>query len=421
MRVRVPAIVVPAGRLRRSMRASMVEGMLAEVVGALAGGTVLTAWAMHLGASAFELALLAALPNLSQLVRLPGAWLVERLRARRLAIPAIVLSRLVLTALVVLPWLSLSPAAQRGVLLTVAAVSSVASIVGNCGWTVWMADLVPARLRGRYFGRRTAAATTANMTSVLLASLAIDAARARGHEAAVLSLLALVAVAAGAATWALLARQHDPAPQRGVHQDPSWRAALQPLVDGAARPLLAFNLLWNAALGVAAAFFTLFMLGPLGLGYSWVALHGLVLASMRVVTAPTWGRVLDRHGARAVLVACTAGLALAPLPWLLLARGNLWLLCVDPIWVGTFTAGYSLATFDLPLRVAPRRGRAYYLAAFAMAGGVGFALAAALGGAWVGQQDASTMRTLFFASAVARAGAAALALRIVVPRGKNAL
>src|SRR4051812_48674867 len=251
MRVRVPEIAVPAGRLRRSMRASLVEGMLAEVVGALAGGTVLTAWAMHLGAGALELSLLAALPNLSQLVRLPGAWLVERLRARRLAIPSIVASRLVLVVLVLLPWCGLDVARQRAVLLAVAALSSVASIVGNCGWTVWMADLVPARVRGRYFGRRTAFATTASMISVLTASLVIDAARARGHEAAALSLLALAAVVAGLATWALLSRQHDPAPQPGVHPDPRLGAALRPLVDAAARPLLAFTFAWNAALGLA--------------------------------------------------------------------------------------------------------------------------------------------------------------------------
>lgn len=400
----------------------MVEGMLAEVAGACASATVLLAWAMHLGAGAFELALLAALPNLAQLARLPGAWLVERLSARRLAIPSIVASRLVLVVLALLPWLGLPVARQRALLVAVAALSSVASIVGNCGWTVWMAELVPERLRGRYFGRRTAAATTASMASLLFASLALDGARATGHEAAMLSLLALVAVAAGLASWVLLGRQHDPSPTT-ARAEATLAAALRPLYDAAARPLLAFAFVWNGALGLAAAFFTLYMLGPLGLGYAWVALHGVVLSSMRVVTAPAWGHLVDRHGARAVLVACSLGLALAPVPWLALARGTRWLVFLDPIWVGALTAGHSLAMFDLPLRIAPRRGRAYYLAAFAMAGGVAFSAAAGLGGAFCARAGggATAMRALFVGSAAARAAAAALALRIVVTRGKSAL
>src|SRR5579884_3857893 len=92
MRVDADRQRVATARVRRSLRASFVEGMLAEVVGGFAGGTMLSAWALQLHASAFELSLLAALPNLSQLVRLPGAFLVERLTARRLAIPSIVAS-----------------------------------------------------------------------------------------------------------------------------------------------------------------------------------------------------------------------------------------------------------------------------------------------------------------------------------------
>ncbi len=404
------------GRLRRSLSASTVEGMLAEVVGGCAGGTMLTAWAMHLGAGAFELSLLAALPNLAQLVRLPGAWLVERAGARRVAIAAVATSRLVLLTLALLPLFGLSAARARALLLGVAAVSSLLSIVGNCGWTVWMGELVPERLRGRYFGRRTALATTASMASVLLASVVVDAARAAGHEEGALALLALVATLAGAATWALLLRQHAPSPPPRAHADVGLAAALGPLVDAAVRPLFVFQLVWNAALGLAAAFFTLYMLGPLGLGYSWVALHGLVSSTTRVLTAPAWGRAIDRHGARTVVAVASLALALAPLPWLLLTRARLWLLCLDPIFVGAFTAGHGLAMFDLPLRLTPRRGRAYHLAAFAMVGGLAFAAAAALGGAVgnrAGLGATTAMRALFVASAGGRALAALLALGVV--------
>jgi hypothetical protein len=83
--------------------------------------------------------------------------------------------------------------------------------------------------------------------------------------------------------------------------------------------------------------------------------------------------------------------------------------------------GHGIAAFDLSIGVSPRRGRPYYLAAFATAGGVGFAAASivagllastlagplhAAGSAW------SEMHVLFLLSAIGRGAAAALAVRI---------
>jgi MFS family permease len=393
------------GRLRRSLRASTLEGTLAEVVGACAGATVLTAWAMHLGAGAIELGALGALPSFGQLARVPGAWLTTRIGTKRLALPSVAASRLIFLLLVPLPLCGLSATACRAVLLAVATISGVLGVIGNCAWTVWMGDLVPARVRGRYFGRRTAICTLASTAAMLLAGLVLEAGGA--HLDRIFAALALTAAALGAITAWLMAQQHQPA---APVDDAPLATVLAPLRDGIARRLVAYQLGWSFAFGLASPFFTVYMLGELGLGFAWVGVHGTALATLRVLTAPTWGRAIDRLGSRRVLVLCSLALALAPLPWLFASRASPWILCFDPLWVGTFSSGHGLAMFDLPLRVAPRRGRAFYLAAFATAGGLAVAVAGTAAG-WLVVAGGG-FRGLFVASACARSLAALLALRL---------
>ena len=84
----------PSAQLRSSLLASHCEGASAEVFAACAGGGVLTAWALHLGASPLVIGLLAALPVAANVLNLPAAWLTHVVGRKRLAVAAIGASRL---------------------------------------------------------------------------------------------------------------------------------------------------------------------------------------------------------------------------------------------------------------------------------------------------------------------------------------
>jgi len=186
----------PASSVRRSLRASLAEGLFAELVTACAGSTVLVGWALHLGASPLEVGLVAALPQLAQAFQLPGAWVTALLGRRRAALWAVTLSRQALLPLAALPLLPLGDEGKRAVLLAAAAVSAALGVVGNNAWTAWMGDLVPSALRGRYFGGRTALCTAGGTLAGLGAGALLDAAGARALREPALALLALLACAA---------------------------------------------------------------------------------------------------------------------------------------------------------------------------------------------------------------------------------
>jgi MFS family permease len=417
------AHAVPRARLRRSLHACSAEGIFAEVVNACAGGAVLTGWAIHLHAGALLTGLVVALPQLAQVVQIPAAWSTARLGHRRAAVALVAASRQAVLPLVALPFLPVSEHAAQAILLSVAAVSAVLGILGNNAWVAWMAELVPRRVRGRYFGRRTALCTIAGAAAAAVAGLLLDWARSRGHTGGMLALLQGAAAAGGVATTVLMLRQHDPA-RRLEAAPPRLADALAPLRDPAVRGLVRYVFTWNLAVGLAGSFFAYHMLKNLRMSFALVAVHGTAVAASRVLAAPVWGRLIDRLGARPVLVSCAFGISTLPLIWLFPTPTFLWPLVLDAVMAGVLWGGHNLAMFVLPLTATPRRGRPHYIAAISAAGGLAFSIATAVGGLLAQRfpQQVTVLghpliglQLLFALSGVVRIGAAFAAFGIHEP------
>jgi MFS family permease len=401
----------------------VAEGVVAEGVMACAGGAIIMGWALYLGCGPFWVGLLGALPFLAQLMQLPGAWLTSRFGARRMALLTVLLSRQAFLPLIALPFLPLSLEVKRGVLVAVAATHHGLGILCNNAWVTWMGDLVPPRVRGRYFGRRTAISTLAGALSTLTTGTFLDGARASDRTGLALAALAFTACVLGALSTAIMALKHDPA--RHPTGTPFQAARmLQPLRDGAARRLLAYGISWNAALGLAGPFFTLYLVQDLKLGFTLAALQGSSASLARMLSAPLWGRLIDRLGARRVLRACAYGLVLSPVLWVLAGPERWWPIALEALLGGVLLSGHGLASFALPLAVAPARERPFYHAAFAMAGGASFALASAAGGALLQAFPPShsllgytctPLQLTFLVSALARGLAALLSRHLIEP------
>ena len=406
--------------LRRSLAYCIAEGATAEVVGVCCGNATgaaaLTGWALHLGMSAKLVGLVAALPVVVQVLQVAGAFLTARFGHRRTALVAVALSRQAFLPLAILPWLPLGDGGKRMLLLVAAAGHHGLGILANNAWNAWMGEMVPERIRGRYFGRRTALCTVAGGVCGLAAGVALDGGERVAAAGPVLQAMALAACILGALSVWLMSRQHAEPPRR---EPVRWaiHAARRPLADPHARRVLAYAVAWNAACGLSAPFFGLYVLRDLGAGYAAFAACGAGYAVARIATGSAWGRAVDKAGARRVLVVCTAGLALSPVAWALCAPGRLWPLAVEIAAGGVLFGGHAVASFALPLAVAPERERPFYLAAVAVSGGAAFAITSAVAGALAdgGYGVHASGRALFVASGALRLAAVAAALALPGP------
>lgn len=426
---RLPSPTRPRRRaIERTLRISTVEGMAAEVVTACAGGAALTAWALYLGCDPLAVALLGALPSFAQVIQLPSACLTSTLGGRRVAIVASAVSRISLAPLILLPFLALPTEEKRVLLLGVAAVHIGLGVVGSNGWITWMGEVVPARIRGRYFGRRASFASLSGSLMGFAAGVMLDRSSVLGMESLALSGLAALATIAGLLTQPLLRRQHEPARPR------SGRVAFRAVVarvlrDPASRRLVTYQMAWNAAIGVSASFFAVHLLTNLHMGFMLVAGHAAAAGLVRVLVTPAWGRAIDRKGAKPILALCSFGLFAVPLVWLAPPASALpFVIAADALVAGTLWAGHGLAAFQLPLSIAPPEQRPFYLAAFATAGGLSFALAAGLGGIvadalppmiFLNGRPVLTLQLLFLLSAAGRLASAPLSLRLVDPARRH--
>jgi MFS family permease len=364
-------------RLKRSLTYSCAEGMAAECLNSFIGGTVLIAWTIYLKGGPLAVGIVGSLPYFAQLVHLPSALFTAHLGARRVAIFAVGISRQVFWPLVFLPFLNWEQAAKLHLLVIIAAVSSVLAVIGNNAWVAWMSELVPPEIRGSYFGRRNALCALSGITASLGAGLALDRGRLSHGEGLVLSCLALTACIVGAATTWLMTQQQD---TPGSDSNLSITDSIRPFLDPTSRRVLAYQVGWNGAIGVASVFFTVHMIHNLKMSYSLIALQATGVALVRIVAVQWWGKAIDRLGAKPVLIVCSYGIALIPLLWLLPTPQRLWPVILDSIATGILWSGHNLASFALPLAIAPSRGRPFYIAAFSTASGLTFACASSLGG-----------------------------------------
>ncbi|HEX9051444.1 MAG TPA: hypothetical protein VF841_13010 [Anaeromyxobacter sp.] len=412
-RLLAPAPAVGSGRLRRSLRASTAEGIAAEVVGAATSTAVLTAWALHLGCGAAAIAVLGAMPFVAHVLQLPAAALTARYGARRVALAAVAVSRQAYLPLVALPFLPVSPGPARALLLGCAAVQHGLGIVCNNGWVAWMGEIVPVRLRGRYFGRRTAICTSAAALAGLAVGAYLD--RAPGGRGATLSALAALTCVAGAASTAVMARQHG-----GIRagaaaaRRSSFRAVLR---SRAPRRWAVLQAGCGVASGLAVPFFAVFVLRDRALGFAFLAAYGAITSVARTASAPAWGRWTDRPGgARRVVIAANALAVAGPILWIASARLGATLLLVEGALAGVAAAGTGVAGLVFPLALSDDATRPVYHAVFAVSGGLAFGAGAAAGAALAGAAPAlaiaGPLTVPFAACAALRAGAVALSRRL---------
>ncbi len=364
-----PPSGLPEARARATMRLSIFEGGFAMFFINWTSGSVLTGYALHLGATPTALGLIASVPLLAQAVSPLAAWLVGR-RGRRRGVA-------VLTAAVgrglwaVTPLLAVLPApneARVALLVAVVALSSVFIAANGSLWTAWMGDVVPWKERGRYFGLRSGIHGVIGTVANLLAGVWLDRVAAPLNFQVVLG----VAVGMGLIAAALLSR-HDEPPLGGARLRMRHTVTL-PFSDRNFRRLLAFAVYWTFAVLVASPFVIPYFLTHLRMSYLQVAVWGGISAFAALILAPTWGRLADRVGNKPVLAVSTflAG-TLLPLSWMLATPEHLW-----PIWLSALAdamvwSAINPGVFNLSLASTPSTNRAAYIAVFsAMTGIAGF-------------------------------------------------
>ncbi|MEQ8664207.1 MAG: MFS transporter [Rhodospirillales bacterium] len=378
---------VSAADLADARRWLTLNGIGTQMMETLTWGALLTAFALSLGASNAFIGLLAAAPHLANLGQLVGVSLVERVRRRRLiAVVAGCVGRPLLLCLCVAAYLPDQNLALGLILIAILARYFMGAIMG-VAWNSWIRDLIPDGTRGTFFGRRVRWMTAIGMVVVLTAGVLIDhwPSLGLGDVRNGYAALFVCAVIFGLGSIAALARVKEPpmAPPAG----PVALTAMlrQPFRDTNFRNLMFFLAAWNFAINLAAPFFTVHMYERLELSVFTVTALASTSLVANILVLSTVGTLVDRFSGKSVLAVSAPLFLVCIFAWVFTARPEsetlqLALLAVIHVCTGIATAGVTIASTTIAMRLAPVKDTTAFLTANGLMASAAAGIAPIIGG-----------------------------------------
>lgn len=378
--------------IQQGLRWMTYEGIASMGFSSVAGGAILAAFALILGANTSQIGILAAIPPLAQPLQLAAILLVEKVRRRKLiAVASWVPAQAVWILIALIPILIDVPSAGAvSLLLGLMGARSVLSAFTSCSWNGWVKDLVPQNMLARFFARRQALANLTGMIFGLGAAFFADywqknaspGDEALGYTFAILA----GAVLLGLASPVFMTLMPEPLMQAPAEAGRSIFSTLTvPLRDVNYRRLLRFLLLWWFSISLATPFFAVYMLDRIGLSISTVMILSMVGMAANILFLRVWGRFADRFSNKTVLSVSASLYLLVILGWVFTTMPERYfltmpLLIVLQIMAGIAGAGVGLTIGTIGMKLAPEGQATSYLATAGLASSIGAAAGPLLGG-----------------------------------------
>ena len=374
-------------QIQSALKNIIRDGVASQAMGILTGGAFLVAFAVKLGASNFVIGLLAAIGPLAQLLQLPSIFIVEKIRNRRLiTVFAAALSRLCWLIIALSPFIFPAQIAIAVLLILLAAVSAFGAVSG-CSWNSWMRDLIPENILGSFFSKRMRISTAVGIALSILAALYLDFWKKQfaEQELAGYSILFLSGFGAGVLGLFFLAKTPEIRMPQVRERLKIFKLLSLPFKDENFRKLIAFMCSWNFAVNLAGPFFMVYMLKRLGLSMSFIIGLSIVSQVMNFLFLKIWGKYTDRFSNKSVLAICGPLFIISILAWTFTTMPEKYfltipLLIVIHIVMGLSSAGVSLASGNISLKLAPKGQATTYLATNTIANSIAAGIAPILGG-----------------------------------------
>ncbi len=370
--------------IHRSMQYSIWEGGLTGIMSVFTGGVVLTGFALALGANAFVIGLIAAIQVGANLLQVRAFRSLERNGNRKaMAIKFAAASRLVWILIGGLAFINFEPLVSYRIwlLLILIALASGLGVFSLVPWISWLVDMVPQKVRGRFFAQRNLAAGAVGVVLGVAAGKFIDWWNAREIGPATHGFVVLIFAGVVFGLWAaaIINKMYDPPFAKPASQLTFWQSLQIPFRDPNFRRLFYFRINYDLSMGIAGAFYGVYMLQQAGLSFTFVSAMAMLATLTNLLALKPWGKFLDKFGNKPILYLCMVGKTIFALLWIFTTPNTFWLYMVIHLF-GVFDAGNAIAIPNLVYKIAPADRRANYIAVDGTVVGIAAMIAPLLGG-----------------------------------------
>ncbi len=361
---------------RKSLLAATIEGFPAMVTVTLLGAPFLTGYLLLLGASSFQIGLVLAIPALFNLVQIPAAYVMQRFTNRRLGLLIFAgIHRVFWTLTGAVPIL-VSEHFYFEMYIIFYSIAFFSNAIGSVIWSSLISDMVPAQVRGRYFGIRSTLLWGTVSVTLFIGGYILDAyAGMEGYR--ILFLICAVGSLMNIIT--LLFYPNMPFEKSAA---PNLKLMVRkpfdnPIFLRAMLFITAFLFLQN----MVVPLFSLIMLSVMELSYFVVSILTIVQTVSMMISYYYWGNLNARIPTRKLLFWTFPIIAASCLLWgATIVVPALIVLAIIHILLGVGLGGFNLLMFNYIIGDTPKADRPMYIAVFAAVTGVAAFLGPLIGG-----------------------------------------
>jgi MFS family permease len=338
--------------LKKSLSMVTLAWMFGSAWMYITTGAALTRFAKLLEMPKFGFGLLAAMPFGAALVQLASSYVIERYGHRkRIVLIAGITHRALWLIIAGIPWF-VPHAWWWQSLLIAFTLSSLFTHFAAPAWMSWMADLIPSRIRGRYFSRRMQIGQLTGIVVTLVIGYVLDVADVINIDVFQKTISALFVVAGIFGIIDFLC--HLPVPEPKGHIPDAGvkfhQLIRKPLADRNFRRFLYYTVTLTFAIGYVGQFVWLYVFDEVGMS-NFQANLMLVAVPLTVmaVSYPIWGRLIDRLGRKPVLIIAGVMIIHGAASWIFVTSEKWWFGYLT-VMVATFAwPGVELANLNILL------------------------------------------------------------------------
>ena len=404
--------------LNKAMRISIIEGIYAQIHSSLAaiGSNFITKAAVLLNATPMQFSLLAGVAQLSHFFQLYAVMHNKNVQSRKEHCIRFAFWGRFLSLFIGLSFAIVNPKLSFIFFLSLLFVSASLQTISSNMWVAWMTDLIPNRIRGRFFSRRMQIHLFCGIVIGYIFSFFTDLFEAEvgtwryslierfqlfdvfkpDNLPIGLAIVFIIGSLFGMYGLRILGRQGERRIQITdyksqitdtaavtpiqktdtvsteyiLSQQKSVVNLFEPLKNKDFRRLLHFGLWWMFAIGIGSQFWGPFMLQVLKMSLVEMQIYGMLQAIAMLLSFRFWGRFIDKYGNKKAMQICVAIGSINPLLWIFFSEASYSLIWLEGFSSGIMWSGANLVTFNFVLSIAPRGKEQHWSAVYSAFAGL---------------------------------------------------
>ncbi|WP_042204898.1 MFS transporter [Paenibacillus durus] len=346
---------------RRNLHMATWEGVPATIFQVLLQGPFLTGFLLYLGASSGQIGLVIALTTLVNVAQVGVAFLIQRLPSRKWALVTFVgLHRLLWSSTGLVPFLFPRPFWVTAFIILYA----LAFIVNTAGAVLWssvISDLVPPRVRGRYFGIRNTLLNALGSLVLYGGGVVLDH-YPGGQGFLILYIVVWIFSTANVVVFFF----YPDVPFEKSDERKFMPMLKKPLHDGLFMKSTLFLSLWLLLQNVTVPLYSYVMLQLLHINYQTLSLLTVFQTVFMMVSFYFWGNLNAKYSNKRLLFWTLPIIAASSLLWGLLSVFPVLLVLVAVhIVFGVGVGGFNQLAFNFIIGDTPKKERPMYMAMYA--------------------------------------------------------